>query len=149
MRALLDVNVLIALLDAGHLHHSAAMQWFRKHGHSGWASTAITQNGCVRVMCHPGYLNPFPAHQVVERLRLATRQSEHAFWACDLTLFDDQLIDVSRIHGPRQLTDTYLLALAVHHGGCLVTFDQAIDASAVRGANRSHLIVLQSSGPTT
>jgi len=27
----------------------------------------------------------------------------------------------ARVHGPRQLTDSYLLALAVAHGGCFVT----------------------------
>ena len=43
---------------------------------------------------------------------------------------------------PRQLTDLYLLALAVHRGGRLVTFDQRIAISAVPMAGAQHLVVL-------
>ena len=32
MRALLDVNVLVALLDGGHLHHGLAMDWLIQEG---------------------------------------------------------------------------------------------------------------------
>ena len=46
MRALLDVNVLIALLDADHSLH-AATRWFAANAKEGWASCPITQNGCV------------------------------------------------------------------------------------------------------
>ena len=31
MRALLDVNVLIALLDSDHVHHARARDWLRTH----------------------------------------------------------------------------------------------------------------------
>ena len=48
MRALLDVNVLIALLDAGHVHHTRASQWLISEIGHGWASCPLTQNGCVR-----------------------------------------------------------------------------------------------------
>ena len=48
-RALLDVNVLIALLDADHLHHARASAWLSANIAAGWASCAITQNGCVRI----------------------------------------------------------------------------------------------------
>jgi len=48
MRALLDVNVLVALLDADHVHHLAAREWLAREGHAGWASCPITQNGCLR-----------------------------------------------------------------------------------------------------
>jgi predicted nucleic acid-binding protein len=51
-------------------------------------------------------------------------------------------VDTSRVHGPRQLTDVYLLALAVAHKGRLVTFDAAIPLEAVGGAQRKHLVVL-------
>ena len=68
MRALLDVNVLIALLDADHSLHARAMEWFAGQARSGWASCPITQNGCARIMSHPGYPNPLPVSAVMERL---------------------------------------------------------------------------------
>ena len=50
MRALLDVNVLIALLDADHATHGRATAWLAEHARQGWASCPVTQNGCMRVI---------------------------------------------------------------------------------------------------
>ncbi len=142
MRALLDVNVLIALLDADHASHRAASTWFAAHADLGWASCPITQNGCIRIMSHPGYPNAQPVVGVAQRLRAATLHPVHQFWPDDVSLLDDHAIDSSRVHGPRQLTDVYLLALAVAHGGRLVTFDGSIAVAAVRGATPEHLLRL-------
>jgi hypothetical protein len=142
MRALLDVNVLIALLDADHSSHRAAMAWFSDHAGDGWSSCPITENGCVRIMSHPSYPNAHSPAEVAERLRVAAAHEAHEFWPNSVSLLDSDLIDVTRIHGPRQLTDAYLLALAVRNGGRLVTFDAGIAISAVAGAKARHLVAL-------
>lgn len=142
MRALLDVNVLIALLDADHSLHARATEWFAGQARSGWASSPITQNGCVRVMSHPGYPNPLPVSAVITRLREAADSTYHEFWPDDVSLVDVRVIDADRIHGPRQITDLYLLALAAKRRGRFVTFDASIAREAVRGAEKRHLIVL-------
>jgi toxin-antitoxin system PIN domain toxin len=142
MRALLDVNVLIALLDSDHASHGSAVAWFSGNGARGWASCPITQNGCVRIMSHPGYPNAFSVVEVVERLRAATAHPAHEFWPDSQSLLDQRLIDPTRVHGPRQLTDVYLLALAVKQGGRLVTFDATIATGAVKGAKPQHLVSL-------
>lgn len=142
MRALLDVNVLIALLDTSHVSHQDAMSWLASSVHLGWASCPITQNGCARILSTSGYPNPRPIAEVVGRLREATATPAHAFWADDVSLLDPSRIDASRLHGARQLTDAYLLALAVHHDGRFVTFDRSVPVSAVVGAARQHLVVL-------
>ena len=142
MRSLLDVNVLIALLDADHTSHSRARQWFAAHAAAGWASCPITQNGCVRIMAHPGYPNALPVAAIVERLAEAAADASHTFWPDDVSVLDGTVADASRIHGPRQLTDVYLLALAVAHAGRFVTFDASIAIDAVRGAARKHRVVL-------
>lgn len=142
MRALLDVNVLIALLDADHVSHRAASAWFAAHAELGWASCAITQNGCLRVMTQPGYPQAQPLSVVAERLRTATLNAVHEFSPDDISLLDTARVDWERVHGPRQITDVYLLALAVAHGGRLVTFDGSIARSAVRSATPEHLLQL-------
>ena len=109
MRALLDVNVLIALLDSDHTSHVVALSWFEKHAREGWASCPITQNGCVRIM---------------------------------ISLLDPDVVDSTRIHGPRQLTDIYLLALAVEQEGRFVTFDTGVPLAVVRKATADNLVVL-------
>jgi toxin-antitoxin system PIN domain toxin len=142
MRALLDVNVLIALLDADHSLHARATQWFADHAQRGWASCPITQNGCIRIMSHPGYRNALPVRSVIERLGEASASTFHEFWPDDVSLLDATIADAGRIHGPRQVTDLYLLALAFRHGGQFVTFDTSVSTDAVRGANQQHLLVL-------
>ena len=142
MRALLDVNVLVALLDADHADHRRARAWLEAEIANGWASCAITQNGFVRVVSQPRYPSPVPVASAIERLARATAGPHHAFWPCDVTLLDGQRIDRSRLHGPRQVTDAYLLALAVARGGRFVTFDTAIPLQAVAGASRLHLVVV-------
>lgn len=142
MRSLLDVNVLIALLDAGHALHVRATAWLDEHASDGWASCPITQNGCVRIMSHAGYPGALPAQAVIERLAEATRTRHHEFWSDDVTLLDARAIDASKIHGPRQITDIYLLALAVAHGGRFVTFDGGVALAGVTGAEPRHLVTL-------
>jgi toxin-antitoxin system PIN domain toxin len=142
MRALLDVNVLIALLDPDHSLHRAATQWFADHATAGWASCPITENGCVRIMSHPNYPNALPAADVAKRLREACDDPIHAFWPDDVSLLDGAAVDSTRILGPRQITDVYLLALASKHGGRFVTFDHAVSIGAVPSAQKKNLLVL-------
>lgn len=141
-RALLDVNVLIALFDSDHIDHARARVWFGAEVHHGWASCALTQNGFVRVISQPRYPSPVPTALAIARLARATQGDHHEFWPCELSLLDEQVFDRSRIHGPRQVTDAYLLALAVAHGGRLVTFDRTIGLAAVVGAHAENLVVL-------
>ena len=141
-RALLDINVLVALLDLDHVHHDRASNWLQREASSGWASCPLTQNGCVRIMSQPKYPNPLPAHEVIERLRDATATSYHEFWTDDLSILDQSIVNQERIHGPKQVTDVYLLGLAVTHTGRFVTFDAAVPLSAVAGAKKEHLAVI-------
>jgi predicted nucleic acid-binding protein len=88
MRALLDVNVLIALLDAGHVHHSRARRWLEQEIEHGWASCPMTQNGCLRIMAQPSYPQAFPLPAIAKRLAQALAHPAHAFIADDYSLLD-------------------------------------------------------------
>ena len=142
MRALFDVNVLIALHDRDHVHHVRAAQWFEDHIHHGWATCALTQNGCLRIMGQPGYSSPQPILTLLSMFQNSTRTAHHAFWSEEISLLDPLQFQHGHIHSARQLTDLYLLALAVKQQGRLVTLDQRIPISAVRNATPEHLVVL-------
>ena len=142
MRALLDVNVLIALLDSDHTSHGVALMWFAKHAREGWASSPITQNGCVRIMSNPSYPNALPLQAVMKRLADACEEDVHEFWSDEVSLLNPNVVDSTRIHGPRQLTDIYLLALAVEQEGRLVTFDTGLPLAVARKATPDNLVVL-------
>lgn len=142
MRSLLDVNVLIALHDADHVHHDRVAAWFLDHVGQGWASCPLTQNGALRVMSQAAYPGSLPLPALMRVFRPSFASPEHQFWPDDVGVTDSALFDETRIHGPRQLTDLYLLALAVRHGGRLVTLDSAIARQAVRAARPEHLLML-------
>ncbi len=142
MRALLDINVLIALLDSAHVHHRIATAWLGNHARHGWASCPLTQIGCIRIMSQPAYPNTRPAGQVAERLRGATADRHHEFWPADLDLVGGQVIDWSLVLTSRHVTDLYLLGLAIAHGGRFVTFDRHVPRGAVGKAESRHLVVI-------
>lgn len=142
MRALLDINVLLALLDSDHVDHGRAAVWLDEQIDEGWASCAITQNGFVRIISQPRYPSPVSPAEAMNLLGSACQASHHEFWSCDVSVLDERVVDRSRVHGPRQVTDAYLLALATAHNGRFVTFDRSVSVSSVRGAAEDNLTVL-------
>lgn len=94
-------------------------------------------------MSHPNYDRQyrFSVSALIGQLRDFIQKTDHQFWADEISMLDDSLFDPDRIHGPRQLTDLYLLALATKHHGRLATFDQGISLSAVTGAKAENLCI--------
>lgn len=143
MIGLLDVNALVALFDPEHVHHLLAHEWFRAHRKLGWATCPLTENGLVRVVSNPKYSGRRATVEgVVERLRRFRESGDHTFWPDSVSLLDPGRLDFHHVQGHRQLTDIYLLALAVEHGGRLVTADRTIRREAVSGASGAHLEIL-------
>ena len=142
MRALLDVSVLIALLDRQHASHRTALAWVAQNLSAGWASCPLTENGCIRVLANPRYPTPVGFEVAVEKLTAARARDYHEFWPDDLSIADASLFNATAIQGHQQITDAYLLALAVHRGGRFVTFDKRVSAIPVTGAEARHIVVL-------
>lgn len=145
MRSLLDINMLIALLDASHVFHGHAHAWWAAEGGSGWASCPLTENGVIRIMTNPSYSagRRFTVGELITALAGFAGNSDHEFWPDSLSVRDSGVFSASRIHGGRQLTDLYLLALAAAHDARLATFDQNIPLSGVNTAERRHLCVVR------
>jgi len=139
---LLDVNVLIALIDPAHVGHDAAHRWFEAQGRAAWATCPLTENGMIRIVGNPKYPNtpgsPALAAGIVARLRALPG---HVFWPDDISLVASPHVDPGAVLTPAQVTDTYLLALAVAHGGKLATLDRRLSPQPVRGGKAAlHLI---------
>ncbi len=140
MTALLDTNVLIALFDAAHVHHEAAHEWLQSNRSGGWATCPLTENGFIRVVANPSYPGRRTSiADAVQRLRVFRESGDHVFWPDSASLTDASSIDPRHIGGHQQITDVYLLSLAVRHNGRLATFDRTIRVAAVKGATSSHL----------
>lgn len=125
--ALLDVNVLLAAAWPDHQFHRAAQAWMGAHPDLQWASCAITQAGFVRLSCKASLMPQAatPA-QAIALLGRIVRYAGHHYWAECPAIGDLALWPSLLIHGQRQITDAYLLALAHHHRGKLVTLDRGI-----------------------
>ena len=142
MRVLFDVNVLVAIVDSQHVHHRVAHEWWAANRSAGWATCPLTENGLVRIVSQPGYKNAVTATFAIDLLTEQLSETDHAFWPDDISLRDSDLFDANSILGPNQITDVYLLALAVKNGGRLATLDRGIPLRAVRGAEPRHLAVI-------
>ena len=140
VRYLLDVNVLVALLDEAHVHHAVAQNLVAQ-ANLKIATCALTENGVLRVLNLPGYSSYGPAGFEAVRAQLdqLCKDTDHEFWPCDVTLRDNSNINWSRVMGHNQITDVYVLALAVAHGGALATLDHRVALNAVQGAQARHL----------
>lgn len=140
MRYLLDVNVWIALLDEAHLHHAAALSFIQTE-QLRIASCPLVENAVLRILNFPGYsqMGPVGFEPIRRKLREIWTELDHEFWEDDISLVRDDCIDWSRVLGHNQITDIYLLALAVKHKGCLVTLDHRVALSTVLHAKTANL----------
>jgi uncharacterized protein len=142
-RCLLDVNVWVALFDDAHVASTRANEFIDTPGIR-ISTCPLVENGVIRVLNLPSYgrRGALGLQTVRNQLINACTALDHEFWSDNISLRNDQAVDFNRVHGHNQITDLYLLALAVHHKGQLVTFDQNIPLDAVRGATSAHLRIL-------
>jgi len=118
--ALLDANVLIALVVSEHVHHAAAEQWL--HGFDGsFATCPMTQCSLLRLLLREGV----DAGTAVATLRALTDHRRHEFWPDDIAYTE---VRTRGVVGHRQVTDAYLAQLSRRHNGRLVTFDRGLAA---------------------
>ena len=138
-RLLLDVNVWIALLDDAHVHNGAALTLFQT-SKLPVATCPLVENCVLRVLNLPGYSQRAPAgfEAVRAKMALACADVDHQFWSDNISLRTDGLVNWSRVLGHGQITDLYLLALAVAHQGALATFDHRIALNAIVNADKRH-----------
>jgi len=140
---LLDVNVLVALFDPGHIHHETAHDWFASVGSAAWATCPLTENGFVRVLSNPAYPGRrTTAADAAGKLGQLTGRPDHTFWEDGVSILDPTRFVVGALTGYREITDAYLLALAVSRFGALATLDGGIRVAAVVGAEPRHVAVL-------
>ena len=125
--ALLDVNLLFALAWPNHVHHRHADNWFTANRHSGWATCALTELAFLRLSTQPAVVRmmiTMPSALAVLEANLAA--PEHEFWPMDHSVSEVLPEIRDRIRGPAQLTDGFLLDLAIRRGAKLATFDRRV-----------------------
>lgn len=143
MRYLLDVNVWVALLDEAHVHHAQAVAFIERRKVQ-IATCPMVENGVIRVLNLPGYSKHGPAgfEAVSQKLQEICADVDHEFWPDTVSLCSQGTVNWPRIFGHNQITDVYLLALAVSNKGCLATLDHRVALSTVLGAGKEHLTLL-------
>lgn len=124
---LLDVNVLIALLDSNHEHHRSVGHWFVAHKWRTVNLCPLTEAGFLRIRTNPKY----PGGQCGMDEAIAVLQSFKGHPDCCYQAIDKSWVDLTvnfacRISGHQQVTDAYLLGLAIKNDCALVTFDKGI-----------------------
>lgn len=143
--SLLDVNLLVGLLDEDSLSHVVAQQWFLRNSRKGWATCPFTQAAFVRIVCNPAASRiPVRPAQAVEVLEENLKHPAHEFWPDDISFAEAVAPFRRSLTGHQQITDAYLLGLAHHRKGRLVTLDRGVAALA-SAAGLGSLVTLLSS----
>jgi uncharacterized protein len=123
-RYLLDVNVFFALVSENHIHHQLATTWFNTPGLR-WAICPFTEAGFLRnaTAPHSGQITINEATAVLARMT-----QEPGYHYLPITADWQTLCSpfFTRLYGTKQITDAYLLGLALREGLVLVTTDKAI-----------------------
>ena len=118
MTALLDANVLVALVVTEHVHHDAAAEWLSASD-TGFATCPITQGSLIRFLVRTGQ-STAAAREVVSAIEGASR---HEFWPDSISFAD---VEIGGVVGHRQVTDAYLAQLARSRKGQLATLDNGL-----------------------
>ncbi len=140
---LLDVNVLIALVLENHEAHPVVRRWFQETGVKHWVTCALTQGSFVRIVSNPKFSQPsLNVDDALEMLDTVTRLPGHHFWPMDVGVLEAVNPFAERLFGHQQVTDAYLLGMAVRKAGRFVTLDKAILALAGE-AYSNHVLTLQ------
>ncbi len=142
MSFLLDANVLIALAWPTHEHHERSLRWFRRQADRGWATTPFTQAAFVRVVSQPTFSgHPVSIDDAAELLARNTAHAAHRFLPMNFGFDEVARCCTGRLLGHRQITDAYLLTLAIRHDIALVTFDTGIAQLLADPAERARHLV--------
>jgi uncharacterized protein len=132
---LLDVNVLIALAWPEHRQHSVGRAWFARNSAKGWATCPLVQAGFVRIVSNPAFSSQaVSARQAIESLTVSLRDRAHQFWPDSISMPDAVQLLKGRVKGHQQITEAYLVALAIHHRGKLATLDRKVMEFAPTGS---------------
>ena len=135
---LLDINVLIAFADADHEHHDKAKAFFLANHRAGWATCPLTENGFVRIVGNPNSYpqGPGSTEAASQLLKQLCSYEGHRFWPDDYSIRAALNLPISK-----HLTDHYLLGLAIHRQGKLVTLDRRINAALLPGGPAAYLVI--------
>ena len=133
---LLDVNILLALADPDHVHHSRAESFFLAHQTEGWATCPLTENGFVRILGASSYPKSPGVETASIILRQLCSQDGHRFWPDDLSLRSMNNLPLSK-----HLTDHYLLSLAIYRQGKFVSLDSRIKAALIPGGLDAYVVI--------
>jgi uncharacterized protein len=141
---LLDANALIALGWTQHEHHEKISRWFRNHARDGWATSAFTQAAFVRVISQPAFSgHSIGIGDIVELLLRNTGHPKHRLLPLDFGFEEVMGWCTGGLLGHRQVTDAWLLALAIRHKVKLLTFDSGItQLLATPQERQQHLSIL-------
>jgi toxin-antitoxin system PIN domain toxin len=127
MKILLDVNLLFVLHQPRHMSFQSVFGWFAHSQESSFATCAITQAGLFRLLLQGvNGMDSFSVNDARKTIQRFSSRPNHIYWSEMPACLDAIDPFFPRIQGHRQITDAYLLGLAIHHGGKLATLDKAI-----------------------
>ncbi len=124
---LLDINVLVAMMWPAQESHAKVQSWLARNSKAGWATCPFTQAGVVRLLSNPAFAqNALAPEQAVRLLVSNLKHPHHHFWGDEISFPEAVRLLLKRLTGHQQVSDAYLLGLALHKGGAFATLDRKL-----------------------
>lgn len=141
---LLDLNVLVALTEPEHIHRQRAERWFLSTGKDNWGVCPLTESGFIRITTNPAMQSgAITVERAIAILQALSAHRGYHYWP--ITDAESWVTVASRfaarISGHQQITDAYLLGLAIKEDGVLVTFDRGLKYMAGPEFSRNLLVL--------
>ena len=140
---LLDLNVVVALTDDEHEHYASTHRWFSTLSGESWGTCPLSDAGYIRLATSPAArIGSGSLTTAIAVLAEVARRPGYRFWPITDEWAKLAAPFAARVFGHQQVTDAYLLGLAIKEDGVLMTFDRGIRYMA--GAEFSeNVLVLQ------
>jgi hypothetical protein len=139
-RFLLDVNILVALFDPAHSHHRIVARWFSSPGLR-WGVCAFTEAGFLRIATSTT-AGRYTLKGAADIVRSFSNDPNFTYWPIRSSWTSLTESFHGRLYGHQQITDAYLLGLAIEEDGILVTLDKAIRSMA-GPKYQKHVLILE------
>ena len=89
----------------------------------------LTQAGCVRILSNPAFSrNAVTPQQALKLLSVNLNHPSHLFWPDDVSFAEAVEPIQKQMVGHQQVSDAYLLGLAMHRKARLATMDRSVSA---------------------
>ena len=126
-----------------HQAHAKVQEWFARHAREWWVTCPLTQTAFVRILSNPAFSpNALTPSDAIALLQANLGHPGHRFWSDEIGIVQSLQPFAQQLAGHQQVTNAYLLGLAIYKKGKLATLDRSIRTLLPDKSQESDFLIL-------